>query len=222
MFRLILTLALVFAGVLGASSVTGAHADTILVYTSESAFLGAAGPVTTSTFDDVPPGYVYGNAVAIIDGTTYTAVASHPFVTWRAIDVFSGVSPPNFLDTTASIGDPRVVTFGPNVAVTAFGCYLLFAGFNGRVEVTANAADGTLYSEVIAMSQGTQYRGFTSTVGLTSVAFRSLLTSGGLTNYGFDNVSRGTQAIPEPASLIWVSTALGCLICCSWKRWDTE
>ena len=179
---------------------------------AQTAFLGAAGPTTTSNFQSLPTGVytpftlapgvtVSFNAPNFGDG--FTGISDFTF---GNLDGFC-VSSPN---CTQWFGSPSgTATYSFAKPITAFGLWLtgVQTVFTTSFTLTFNDGAAETLNLPINVNGGTTFYGFTDTATFSSITITNLSNDA----WGQDVVSYSTQSsTPEPSSLLLLgSGALG-------------
>jgi hypothetical protein len=201
MKRATLVLAVLVLLLFGVGQAPAARAD-FMVFTDQTAFLGAAPIVSTETFDEFPSNTVLGVGSATVDGVTYTS--QDPTAQWSATNLFLTPSPPNSL--LSSELAPETLTFGSGNATAAIGFFLIPAGIPGDYQIFVTGSGGYTLTENVTTNGAITYRGFLG-VGEDITSVKVSPVGSTLSNVSYDNVSRAdiVAATPEPASLTLLS-----------------
>lgn len=186
---------------------TGASAA-LISYTSQSAFLAAAGSVSTEDFNSQTDGATFhttpldvGPFTLSMTGSPSTSSGRNqidaPPPQFAAFDV-DGTTVANVLTTR---GDSLLLTF--DSAITSFGVSL--AAFNDDRIRTEIVLGGSVFQPAASAGSVVRFFGVTSDTAFTTVRFRGLDNDG----FGMDNVLYGARAtVPEPGSLALLGAGL--------------
>jgi hypothetical protein len=172
------------------------------VYTSEAAFLLAAGAVTTESFESAPGGtpsnLSFGGLSVSCAGATYCPSffgTRTGFATDGSLSVF--------------FATPSTITF-TFAATNAFAIDVIGLGTQGATDMSMLVSNGD--NELVADdytggSFASFFVGYTSTTAFTSVTFSATARDDGI---DFDRLQLGTgNTVPEPSALALAVLALG-------------
>jgi hypothetical protein len=205
----ILTVAVVIGCTFFALS-PAAMASTVF-YTTQASFNGAATTTLLETFEAFTPKNTLLPSFTS-NGVTYVGLAGSP--TPNVYVISAGAN--NFgagVGTTASAilvanGDEDfTATFGTPVFALGFDTYL-----NGLGPATLNVFNGTTLLNSFTYASGVdtkEYLGIVSSTAITSIRWTSTL--GGQLNTGIDNISVGAASVPEPSSLLLLTSGIAVL-----------
>jgi hypothetical protein len=191
---------------LAAAVCVDAHAG-VIEYTSQAAFSAESTGLTTIDFTNLASGsYTYYGSQFSTQGVTFTAPQNNALFVFNS--GFYGSSGPTQSGNYLNNNSNGAITVDFNRGVTAFSldvADLFSAGSTGSIVLS----DGESFTFSASQSQYT-FLGFTSATAITGYTINS--------NYFtvLDNVSYGTAAVPEPASLALVG--LGLLGCAALRR----
>lgn len=185
------TVAAMFAG-------AGFAQAAVSLNTDPASFLATNPIVLTDDFDDPPTPTVFPPELGAVTryGITYTHERANPGWT-IATPGEPGGSAPNALIPSAAIGE-TAVSFDGQVAAIGFTLTPLFAWGNFVFRVTEA---GGFTTEFAFSDPGSRYYGFSSAVGIISVAVTQPGQAGVFVNYAFDDVSR-SLIVPEPGAAV--------------------
>ena len=194
---------------------TPAQAD-FLIYTNQSTFLGAAGPVVTENFNEFPVSSTFGDLVAF-QGVNYFAPAARLFLFDPFFGPSNALTPDQIVPTFLQFGGGSVQAFGFNVYVPGGLSPSLYPA---TYRVTVTEANGQATALDLAYDGGPHYLGFQEQVGgvgIVQVQITPERNSGGSEfNFSLDDVSRTSikpgnypvTTVAEPASLAMTSLGI--------------
>ena len=170
---------------------------------AQTAFLAAAGPTSTLTFESLALGY-------------YTPIAAAPGVTITLNAVNDGCAYSGICNTTLGnlygfnvtpggsqwLGAPiGTTTYSFATPITAFGLWLtgVQTVFTSSFTLTFNDGTAQTLNLPINVNGGASYYGFTDSASFSSITITNLSDDA----WGQDDVSYSTQSstVPEPGSL---------------------
>jgi hypothetical protein len=196
----------------------------VIMYDSQSSLFATGMIADTEGFGEYPTQTDFSGLSLTIDQVVYqTEVGQpkNPLYPWE-VEASSGPGSSNFLHTNAL--QQREITFGSGMAVRAFGFGV--ASFCGGGDcgtwqgiITEANGDVTSFTLSPLANPGTDYYGFASTVGIAEITLTP--TSGIISNWGFENVSRSNVVpMPEASTVIIFGTdlILGSLILLAARR----
>ncbi len=199
--RLFLTAAILFC-FLGA--LTGA-AGAATIYTNEAAFLAAAGGGLS--FESFENPISVGPTVVTFAGGSFSCSPS----VW--CPGFFGVRT-GFADDgvqTVYFATPSSATFTFDSPITVFGVDMIGPGTAGATDITINWVNGSsqIYTGITGASNTVWFSGVIDSTPFSSVTFSGTAADDGI---DFDRLQfKSSSAVPEPMSLVLVSTGLAAL-----------
>lgn len=184
------------------SAAFAAHAGT--VYTSEPAFLLAAGAVTTESFESAPGGTPTNLTFGGLSVSCDVAIYCPSFFGTRTGFATDGAS-------TVFIASPSTITF-TFAATNAFGVDIIGLGTTGATDMFMLLSDGTnlqIQDDFVGTSFTSFFVGYTSATAFTSVTFSASAPNDGIDfdRFKLGGLTGGT--VPEPSALALAVLALG-------------
>jgi len=194
-------------------------ASTLSVFSSEQAFIAAASPITTETFDEFPTPFNIYMPEVVIGGVQYDVPASGPSNPYWQVGIHLGipVTPPN--DFGSSNPDHSELSFGQNQYAQALGFYFLANAAvppaSWSVLVTELDGQQTTLTLDAVYGQATQhYFGLVSSQGIERVNVFNINRFDD-ENFSFDNVSHSSiLASPVPEPPLWSVMGLVTIAIC--------
>jgi hypothetical protein len=187
-------LALFIAGLsIGNSS----QAATLQIYDSEETFLSSTPIVSTETFDEFPSPTFFFEPQVEIDKVLYKT--DNPFEpefpgnpVWT-VGIGAGPSVTNPNDFGSNFIGNHQISFGENQFVNAFGFFIGTGGIfpTPNYEISVRETNGITSVISLTVINDVAYRGFVSTTGISSITVRDPDSSIAVSNWSYDNVSRG-------------------------------
>ena len=179
-----------------------AHAA-LMTYSDESTFLSAAPIASTEDFEGFSNGFIYSSTV-VIDEVVYNATTGG---NWSIPGSYGGISGTKGFGST--FGGPNEISFGNNVYLDAFGFYFISQlgyAYPWEIEVFEKGGSSTLFNVQFSSTEGAKYYGFLSDVGIEKLIVRDYDGDSNLANWSYDNVSRSSTSVPEPATMLLLGT----------------
>jgi len=196
------------SAMIAAASISSSAMATTVFYSTSAQFAAAAtSALNTDTFSSYATGTHAGSFV--LANSTFTAAPNSPQISNS--NIFCTATGNNCLIANSISGARIFSNFDPST--TGFALDAKFLNPGNSFTVTLVTGDGTQsFTQLGSAFSG--FFGFSDTSGIQSVSFLNNGSSGGFSNYSFDNVSTFTgtitsSAVPEPASWAMMIAGFG-------------